>query len=165
MSSNSKDRVCGGCTACCKTHAVWDIAKPEREWCRHCDIGRGCLIYDTRPNQCVDFACQWLIGFGEDSDRPDKSKVVLDYHELDGIGKILFVCESSKGGIERATSKDATHTAFDRGIPVAHVYMSGRKVLYLPQDFIVDQTEIESYRAGGMEIYPESHWYACLKDM
>jgi len=36
--------------------------KQAGEWCRHCAPGRGgCKIYDTRPEECRNFYCNWLL--------------------------------------------------------------------------------------------------------
>jgi hypothetical protein len=76
-------RTCGTCTACCKAMAVPDMLpkpKPMHKWCKHCNIGHGCQIYETRPSSCREFDCFWLQdkrGILPDSLRPDRSKVVL----------------------------------------------------------------------------------------
>jgi hypothetical protein len=78
-------RACGDCTLCCKVMAVEELSKPASQWCRHCKAGRGCQIYDSRPGECRDFNCLWLIDqrFGPHW-RPNKSKLVLTTSE-DGI--------------------------------------------------------------------------------
>jgi hypothetical protein len=78
-------RACGDCTLCCKVMAIEDLAKPAGQWCRHCKPGLGCRIYDSRPSECRDFNCLWLIDerFGPHW-RPSKSKLVLTTSE-DGI--------------------------------------------------------------------------------
>jgi hypothetical protein len=78
-------RACGDCTLCCKVMAIEELAKPAGKWCRHCKPGRGCQIYDSRPGECRDFNCLWLIDqrFGAHW-RPNKSKLVLTTSE-DGI--------------------------------------------------------------------------------
>lgn len=35
------------------------------EWCQHCDIGKGCKIYEQRPVECRDFTCGWLNNAGK----------------------------------------------------------------------------------------------------
>lgn len=45
---------------CCKLFRIEELDKPVGEWCRHCDIGRGCRIYDTRPEPCQGFNCGYL---------------------------------------------------------------------------------------------------------
>lgn len=61
-SSLAPGRTCEGCTMCCKLMGISEIAKPKAVWCPHCDIGKGCRIYDTRPDECRSFYCgyrQW----------------------------------------------------------------------------------------------------------
>lgn len=77
---------CGSCTACCRIYAIAEMPeKKAGDWCKHCDIGKGCKIYDQRPPTCVEFKCLWLLS-QERNDlreqlapelRPDKSKVVF----------------------------------------------------------------------------------------
>ena len=51
-------RACGDCTLCCKLPAIKDF-KEGYSWCKNCDIGKGCKIYETRPKPCIDFDCMW----------------------------------------------------------------------------------------------------------
>lgn len=80
------ENLCGSCTLCCKIMAVDELQKPRNQWCGHCDKGRGCKIYDERPQSCRDFECVWLLSQKHDPAppsplppelRPDRSKVVL----------------------------------------------------------------------------------------
>jgi hypothetical protein len=73
---------CGSCTACCRVYAIPPLKKPAGTWCQHCDIGKGCKIYDDRPALCVEFTCLWLAMKNRgvevaDDLRPDRSKVVF----------------------------------------------------------------------------------------
>jgi hypothetical protein len=58
--------------------AIEELAKPAGQWCRHCEPGRGCLVYDDRPAECRGFNCLWLIDtrFGPHW-KPSKSKLVV----------------------------------------------------------------------------------------
>src|SRR6516165_8015076 len=71
-------RSCDGCTLCCKLMEVGEITKPEGQWCKHCNIGVGCLIYANRPHQCAGFHRGFLTmpDLSEEW-RPSKSKIVL----------------------------------------------------------------------------------------
>ena len=53
-------RACGACTLCCKVLSIRELGKPGGDWCRHCDIRRGCGIYDDRPSECRTFHCGYL---------------------------------------------------------------------------------------------------------
>ena len=55
-------RACGSCTLCCKVIAVTDFNKLPGVWCAHCVRGKGCGIYETRPQICRDYttdACEY----------------------------------------------------------------------------------------------------------
>jgi hypothetical protein len=72
-------RVCGACQLCCKLVPVPPIHKAAGERCRHSKVGKGCLIYATRPMACRTWSCRWLadretIGM----QRPDRSHYVID---------------------------------------------------------------------------------------
>jgi hypothetical protein len=78
-------RECGDCTLCCKVMAIEELAKPADLWCSHCKPGRGCLIYASRPAECENFSCRWLVDDRLDQHwKPNKSKLVLTTSE-DGI--------------------------------------------------------------------------------
>jgi hypothetical protein len=71
-------RTCGTCTLCCKLLSVEALDKPVGKWCQHCVIGRGCLVYNTRPQECRDFYCGFMTlhHLGEEW-RPSASKLIL----------------------------------------------------------------------------------------
>ena len=73
-------RRCGTCTLCCKLFDNRALDKPQFEWCKHCDIGQGCKIYDSRPQECADFVCSYLTdpSLGEEW-FPSKSKIVVTH--------------------------------------------------------------------------------------
>ena len=79
--SVAKQRVCGSCTACCKTPDLNtpEYYKPQGVWCKHCAIGQGCKIYDKRPLDCQNFECEWLKGYGSEEERPDRFHIILDH--------------------------------------------------------------------------------------
>jgi hypothetical protein len=84
-------RVCGGCTQCCKTMKIPALEKPADRWCRFCAVGEGCRIYPDRPAECAGFQCLWLRGWGSDRARPDRTKVVLVASQERGRPPILGV--------------------------------------------------------------------------
>ena len=61
MSSGAPARECGECTLCCKVMGIGELEKPAGVWCAHCKSNRGCSIYETRPQECRDFVCAWLL--------------------------------------------------------------------------------------------------------
>jgi hypothetical protein len=60
--------------------AVHQIGKPPQRWCENCEIGVGCRIYETRPNDCRTFYCGWLLDprIGDDW-HPARSKMVVKF--------------------------------------------------------------------------------------
>ena len=73
------ERICGGCTLCCKVLEIPELGKPINVWCPFCDIGRGCKIYPSRPQSCKKFLCGWLQDpIIPESLRPDQCGVVIE---------------------------------------------------------------------------------------
>lgn len=77
---------CGTCTACCRVFAIAEMPKKKAgQWCEHCAIGKGCKVYDDRPETCRTFECLWLLSQGREDPReqlppdmrPDRCKVVF----------------------------------------------------------------------------------------
>ena len=69
---------CGTCTWCCKVTQVPEIHKAPYVWCKNCSIGKGCDIYDQRPESCRKFTCVWLSKQLPPDLRPDKCKVMFE---------------------------------------------------------------------------------------
>lgn len=73
-------RSCDGCTLCCKLAEVKALSKPMGVWCAHCEIGKGCSIYETRPNECRVFYCLYRTADNiGDVWRPRDSHMVMTY--------------------------------------------------------------------------------------
>jgi hypothetical protein len=73
-------RECGACTVCCKDLLIDtpELKKVCGELCVHCDAGRGCRIYERRPEACRSWYCGWrVMPQLDDSWRPDISKVLV----------------------------------------------------------------------------------------
>src|SRR5262245_56261740 len=90
-------RKCGECSLCCKLPRVDDVEKPSWTWCRHCDVGKGCSIYESRPNICREFKCRWLT----DTDLPDEWRpdlVHLFVSGNDGDEIMRVVCDDLSYG-------------------------------------------------------------------
>ena len=84
-------RKCGECRMCCKHVYAAERGTIEGEpyefihypgtWCIHVLLNhseKGCKLHDTprKPIACRTFACLWLLGFGDEEDRPDKIYVI-----------------------------------------------------------------------------------------
>lgn len=146
----SKERACGPCSACCKTHAVIDLemnfTKPMGKWCEHCNPGRGCAIYEKRPRDCVRFKCWWREGNGEEADRPDLRKVVVDHvFPADGPENgLVQMWEVAEGGLMSRWSQERTMHYLFLNVVVTHVYLSGRKKVFLPKMYEGRKYEFET---------------------
>jgi len=71
-------RQCGTCTLCCKVMGIGALDKPSGQWCPHCLPGKGCGIYDERPEECRTFSCDWLRNEALGPEwKPEKSKIVM----------------------------------------------------------------------------------------
>lgn len=148
---------CGSCTSCCKTHAVFEIGKAAGRWCEHCDIGRGCNIYEKRPINCQKFRCEWLKGYGK---RPDRTKVVLDFHTEGAMGEMLQMWEVSEGALERPYAEEITNECLSNNISVCRLYLDGRKEMIVPPDFVISpevraqlgKEGIKAFRARAVAI-------------
>lgn len=126
-------RTCGGCTACCKTHAVHSMYKRAWEWCLQCKIGDGCRIYNTRPTDCENFQCAWLLGVGGPDYRPDKIGVVVDYIEVPHIGIVMCFREFDEGIFESRLVRSWTMRNILSGNCVLHAYLNGSVNFYLSE--------------------------------
>ncbi len=78
-------RPCGDCSACCYQFEIPEINKPSHSVCPFLKAG-ACGIYGDpkRPKACQQYVCAWVMGYGKEEDRPDKSGVIVDYRK--GIG-------------------------------------------------------------------------------
>ena len=73
---------------------IEELNKPIGQWCVHCAVGKGCKIYEARPDPCRSFRCGWLQDASlPDGLRPDRSKVILD-QDADGR-RIIARCDAS----------------------------------------------------------------------
>jgi len=83
-------KTCGDCMMCCKLPSIEEpLHKPENKWCVNAAPGSGCKIYETRPQLCRDFDCDWLLqpGLGEEW-KPSRARF-LTYDTSDGRAHIL----------------------------------------------------------------------------
>lgn len=128
-------RTCGPCTACCKALELItpELVKPAGKWCPHCEIGKRCKIYVDRPSDCQGFVCEWLKGFGEERDRPDRLHVVLD-HAVDPEGEALGltggtfqIWEVTEGALESSRVQQITEQKVRQGFYVLHIPLGARR--------------------------------------
>jgi len=90
--------------------SITEIQKPMYTWCRHCDKGKGCRLYDTpeKPPSCTAYHCLWYStqAFQDpnrrlpEQYRPDRTKVVVDIADgLDYKAAIFWVDPSYPGAM------------------------------------------------------------------
>ena len=130
-------RECGQCTLCCKVLPIKELGKPHDQWCQHCDVGRGCRIYDQRPSVCRGFYCDYrtqaLVG---EHWFPARSKMVL-FSEPDGNRLAIYV-DSSRSNAWREQpyygeiKQWATRAA--RDMKQVMVIVGGRSIVILPDE-------------------------------
>ncbi|MGC9602508.1 MAG: hypothetical protein ABSE76_02100 [Minisyncoccia bacterium] len=130
----AQKRVCGSCTACCKTHEIIEIGKQAGVWCHHCNPGVGCSIYPERSFSCRVFKCEWLKGRGSDAQRPDRTNIIFDYVKTrnwlsDGI---LQIVEVEDGALSLMQLDELILEALAKNFFLLKAYISGRKVLFVP---------------------------------
>jgi hypothetical protein len=85
------DRPCGSCNMCCKVFNFPELSKPAGTWCRHIVQGKGCTIYEERPDFCRAFFCMWRLDAGLGPEwKPDRARFVLSAYP-GGKGQVLAV--------------------------------------------------------------------------
>ena len=128
------DRTCGSCTACCKTHPIAELNNPAGVWCQHCDVGKGCRIYERRPQECIDFQCDWLLGDFAEDDRPDIVKVVVGDLTAPGFGPMPALYEVTQGALDGNFARKMTEQAIRKGLFICHLPLQGANKIYIPAE-------------------------------
>ncbi|TSC64231.1 MAG: hypothetical protein G01um1014106_218 [Parcubacteria group bacterium Gr01-1014_106] len=130
-------RDCGGCTACCKTHIEVSMKTRGGDYCDFCQVGQGCSIYETRPFACQMYRCLWVCGKGEESDRPDRLKIVMDLKGIDDFqGKEMVALnfwEVAEGAIDQQRVQDIMKVNLAAGNVVVHRPYGGEPTYYFPR--------------------------------
>jgi Fe-S-cluster containining protein len=154
------DRSCGTCTACCKWYEVKEIKKPEKEWCTHCDIGKGCRIYPDHPKACQEFLCMWRAGGGGESDRPDRSQLILDEFDLGAsfgyeiVGYGLVVTEMRDGAVEKsALFAKAKRAALCAGSSIWIRRHRANDELYLAESLAISDAFIQKLLDARIRVF------------
>jgi len=131
--STSPPRECGRCTACCTAVAVLELNKAPGQPCPKLRAGRpGCGVYADRPSSCCTFKCGWLLGFGTDNDRPDRSGIVFHEHQVGGGTPYVIASEMVAGAARRPWAASVIKTAREAGRPVLLLAPGGPTGVLLP---------------------------------
>lgn len=67
---------------------VKSLDKKSDTWCQHCEPGRGCKIYETRPTDCREFDCLWKTGLIPLNMKPDRTKAVFAVTRHDWVMQV-----------------------------------------------------------------------------
>jgi hypothetical protein len=132
-----RGRSCGTCSLCCKLIHVAELNKPMGQWCPHCLKSGGCGIYETRPNVCRDWFCEWIanpnIG---DEWRPLSTKMVMIVVNDGGAQKLVVHVDQ---GSPLAWKKEPHYSDIKRWASeflerggMVNIYVGGRVVVVLP---------------------------------
>lgn len=165
-----KGRACGGCTMCCKVLGITELAKPVGKWCPHCEIGKGCKVYESRPEECRTFLCAWLVDDRfSDIWKPDRSKIVITIGQ--NGNSMEFRCDPGSPTAWRA--KDY-HDEIIRIAEAAephdgsvYVIVGNRNTLITPTDeFPIGEVpdghvivkEMTGQRVTGVKVISRSEW-------
>ena len=142
------DRECGSCVACCVYLRIEEpeLSKPGMSPCEHLarppssedrpmssDGEENCRVHgtDDRPSCCGGYLCGWLIGFGDDGDRPDLSHMLIDFTSPLGIIENAIIAKPLREGQQDTEEGRATiaRISRDAGKPAI--------VLNYPESWIV----------------------------
>jgi len=127
-----KKRSCGECIACCVYLRIVspELEKKGLEHCPYLDLPgpieknklwytggmpcNNCKVFNTekRPEVCEGYKCAWLLGAGDEEDRPDKCLMMFDRLndiknaiEAKPLAEKAYETEKGKAAIDRM-SKD-----------------------------------------------------------
>lgn len=137
-------RECGECNACCFLFVVHDESFNEisdaSDWCKHCEKGVGCKIYESRPPACRNYSCVWKSGAFGENHRPDKWGVVMDFENIpDTDVRLIFFRELHEGKLD----SEALVSMMDKMVVdpknfIIACYLDGRKKPIKPNDMSED---------------------------
>ncbi len=124
-------RSCESCTACCSFPPIRTerLQKPANTMCNHCLEGRGCTVYDVRPDVCRGFYCGWF--FLEELSpqwHPSESGVVIrsEHFDEDTITLLIlrlspFLVSEEFASIVGGWVAAGVGVEFERVGPVGHL--------------------------------------------
>jgi hypothetical protein len=158
-------RRCGACTLCCKVLGISELGKPQGQWCPHCASGRGCKIYDARPQECRTFYCGYLTwNMMDDREHwfPAKSKMVV-VSEEEGTCIAIYVDPGRPAAWqEKPYYSDIKHWSVLASIQTHHVLLriGKRTIVVFPDSevhlgVVADDERIITFEAStprGLEL-------------
>ena len=134
----ARGKSCGDCSLCCKLMNVPELNKPPNVWCRHVVIGKGCGIYETRPEVCRGFYCRWMEdpALGPEW-KPNKSKMVLAHHGEDRL--TVYVDPGAKGAWRKEPYLSRLVAMARAGLQnngILKIVENGQTLVILPQGVV-----------------------------
>jgi hypothetical protein len=142
---SQEDRPCGDCIACCVLPLIDspELQKPEGVICPNC-TGKGCAIYDNRPQVCRTFNCAWKrIRSMPLETRPDKLGVMFTIERhlppRNVFEHLYFVAVAvnDRGALESPMAQEALRMLSESVLPV-FVSVDGIKTLVHPEPHLAD---------------------------
>ncbi len=130
-------RTCGTCTLCCKVYGIPATESPVGAWCKHCEPGKGCGIWNSRPDFCRTFFCNWItLDWLNEEWRPDIAKFVFTIDPTSGY--LMFQVDP---GSPDAWKREPYYSQIKRwsseGLPRARgtlVFVNKAATLVLPDE-------------------------------
>jgi len=137
---SKKPRQCGECIACC-VHLPFEgegevEGKTGHVRCSKLKEGcQGCSIYDTRPQFCRSYMCQWILRDPLLSYRmrPDKCKILVHMkHDELGGNPGIAITEIEEGAFHKDENKKIIRKIMlqKRWSSVVLVAYSGEELVY-----------------------------------
>lgn len=143
------ERTCGRCTVCCTVLRVEEIGKAAGETCRY--VSRdGCAVYESRPSACRGFRCLWLLGFGVDRHRPDRSGVLLEAQQS-RLGETVVVRELAPRATLRDKGAHLMRELRRSGLGLYVKHHDGTVSIEGPQEFVDRGAEIAAESGIGRD--------------
>jgi hypothetical protein len=139
------DRPCGDCIACCVLPQIDspELQKPEGVICPNC-TGKGCAIYDSRPQVCRTFNCAWKrIASMPLETRPDRLGVMFTIERhlppRNVFEHLYFVAVAVRDprALESPMAREALRMLSESVLPV-FVSVGGIKTLIHPEPHLAD---------------------------
>jgi len=132
---------CGECTLCCELLKVPSLDKNAGVLCSNCVLTKGCKIYNSRPQECVDFKCAYIQMDKVHVDlRPDNCKVIFEK-----ISDIVFFGTQDPRFDMTDIAKNQIIQFNKQGFSVI-ITTSGRSKFYLAKEHTHDETKNELFQ-------------------
>ena len=144
--TQSPDRECGNCYACCVHLGITELKKYTGQTCKHLngiDSTKRCSIYSSRPSACSGYFCLWRAGWGPEGLRPHDSGILITGYDS----------ERNPG-----TKVSMTVNVFDKKLAEPHITNVVGELITLP---VVDEVRLVFVATKKATMFREGHIYDC----